>query len=71
MHVAAHAAHTVSVVGVHGALANDAASHTVHAPQVRPSPVKPGLHAHAAVPFMSKHIASGLQPPLPVAHTPC
>ncbi len=69
-HVPEHAAHTVSCVGPHGAEMNCVGSHTLHAAQVCPVPVKPGVHVHVAMPPWSTHAALTLQPPLFVAHTP-
>lgn len=70
MHGAEHAAHTVSVNGVHGAVANCVESHAVHAAHVKPVPVNPGVHMHCTEPPTSAHAAWGLQPPLSIAHAP-
>jgi hypothetical protein len=69
-HVCEHTLHTASANGVHGDEAYDCESHIVHSAQLVPLPVKPGLHWQSTTPPTSMQNASGLQPPLFVAHGP-
>jgi hypothetical protein len=70
MHAGEQPMHTVSAIGVQGIAVYDDESQTVHAAQLVPLPVNPGLHAHCTVPEISMQNASALQPPLFVAHAP-
>jgi hypothetical protein len=69
LHGPEHAAHTVSVVGMHCDVRNSLELHVVHAAHCCPVPVKPGMQRHSAVPPISMQSASALHPPLFIEQT--